>query len=52
MEQTIIIDSGNGSTGCEFGYEIIMVTPYVYYLHVKCKSNYIPGNASILLFFT
>lgn len=30
-----IIDSGNGRSGCEFGYEIIMVVPYVYYLHVK-----------------
>jgi hypothetical protein len=35
LTEATIVDSGNGSTGCEFGYEIIMVIPYVYYLHVK-----------------
>ena len=35
MNKEIIIDSGDGKEGCEFGYELIMVTPYVYYLYTQ-----------------
>ena len=51
MEQTIIIDSGNGSTGCEFVYEIIMVTPYVYYLHVKGVNVKVITSQGMLPFY-
>lgn len=49
----VIIDTGNGNVACEFGYEIIMVIPYVYYLHSKgitCKVLTCKGMESFYYF--